>query len=250
MSEKEISRKFNDRAPLRFGGFGRLFVTGNQIDPATGNPLGGFDSIIPSMLEKLSPVLIAIVLILVLSASMSTLSSLVLTSSSTITLDFIGQFAKINEKKKMICLRVFVAFFIIVSAAIAIVQAKSNVTFIAQLMGVSWGALAGSFLAPFLYGLFMKKVTKAAVWVSFISGVGITAFELFVMVSKTTFTNPVLNYLFSTPINAGVLAMVAGLVLVPLVSLITPKLEQKKVDEIFACYDDKVTVEVTESLGD
>ena len=70
------------------------------------------------------------------------------------------------------------------------------------------------------------------------------------MVSKTTFTNPVLNYLFSTPINAGVLAMVAGLVLVPLVSLITPKLEQKKVDEIFACYDDKVTVEVTESLGD
>ena len=232
------------------GGFGRLFVTGNQIDPATGNPIGGFDSIIPSMLEKLSPVLIAIVLILVLSASMSTLSSLVLTSSSTITLDFIGQFAKINEKKKMICLRVFVAFFIIVSAAIAIVQAKSNVTFIAQLMGVSWGALAGSFLAPFLYGLFMKKVTKAAVWVSFISGVGITAFELFVMVSKTTFTNPVLNYLFSTPINAGVLAMVAGLVLVPFVSLITPKLEQKKIDEIFACYDDKVTVEVTESLGD
>ena len=232
------------------GGFGRLFVTGDQIDPATGNPVGGFDSIIPSMLETLSPVLIAIVLILVLSASMSTLSSLVLTSSSTITLDFIGQFAKMNEKKKMISLRIFVAFFIIVSAVIAIVQAKSNVTFIAQLMGVSWGALAGAFLAPFLYGLFMKKVTKAAVWVSFISGVGITGFELFVMVSKTTFQNPVLNYLFSTPINAGVLAMVAGLVLVPLVSLITPKLEKKKVDEIFACYDDKVTVEVTESLGD
>jgi len=232
------------------GGFGRLFVTGEQVDAATGTPVGGFDSIVPSMLENLSPILIAIVLILVLSASMSTLSSLVLTSSSTITLDFIGQFTKMNEKKKLISLRIFVAIFIIISAVIAIVQAKSTVTFIAQLMGVSWGALAGAFLAPFLYGLFMKKVTRAAVWASFIAGVGITGFELFVMISKTTFQNPVMNYLFSTPINAGVLAMVAGLVLVPLVSLITPKLEKKKVDEMFSCYEDKVTVEITESLGD
>ena len=232
------------------GGFGRLFVKGAQIDAATGNPVFGFDSIIPTMLESLSPILIAIVLILVLSASMSTLSSLVLTSSSTITLDFIGQFAKINEKKKMICLRVFVAFFIIVSAAIAIVQAKSSVTFIAQLMGVSWGALAGSFLAPFLYGLFMKKVTKAAVWTSFISGVGITAFELYVMATKMTFANPVMHYFFSTPINAGVLAMVAGLVLVPVVSLITPRPDEKDVEQIFSCYDDKVTVDITEALGD
>lgn len=232
------------------GGFGRLFVTGDKIDPATGNPIGGFDSVVPSMLETLSPLLIAIVLILVLSASMSTLSSLVLTSSSTITLDFIGQFTKINDKKKLVCLRIFVAFFIIISAAIAIVQAKSSVTFIAQLMGVSWGALAGSFLAPFLYGLFMKKVTKAAVWASFISGVGITGFELYVMASKMVFTNPVLNFLFSSPINAGVLAMLAGLVIVPVVSLITPKLNKKDVDEMFSCYDDKVTVEVTESLGD
>ena len=232
------------------GGFGRLFVTGDKIDPTTGNPVAGFDSIIPSMLETLSPLLIAIVLILVLSASMSTLSSLVLTSSSTITLDFIGQFTKMTEKKKLGFLRVFVAVFIIISAVIAIVQAKSTVTFIAQLMGVSWGALAGAFLAPFLYGLFMKKVTKAAVWTSFISGVGITGFELYVMATKTVFTNPVLNYLFSTPINAGVLAMVSGLVLVPIVSLLTPKLPESDVAKMFACYDDKVTVEVTESLGD
>ena len=232
------------------GGFGRLFVTGEKIDPATGNPVAGFDSIVPSMLETLSPILIAIVLILVLSASMSTLSSLVLTSSSTITLDFIGQFKKIDDKKKLISLRIFVAVFIVISAVIAIVQAKSSVTFIAQLMGVSWGALAGSFLAPFLYGLFMKKVTKAAVWASFISGVGITGFELYVMASKTVFTNPVMNYLFSTPINAGVLAMVAGLVIVPLVSLITPKLKKEDVEKMFSCYDDKVTVEITESLGD
>lgn len=232
------------------GGFGRLFVTGNMVDSTTGNPIAGFDSIVPSMLQTLSPLLIAIVLILVLSASMSTLSSLVLTSSSTITLDFIGNFSKLNEKKKLICLRVFVAFFIIVSAVIAIIQAKSSVTFIAQLMGVSWGALAGSFLAPFMYGLFMKKVTRSAVWASFISGVGITVFELYVMASKTVFTNPVMNYCFSTPINAGVLAMVTGLIIVPLVSLITPKIDNKEVEKMFSCYDDKVTVEITEALGD
>ena len=53
-------------------------------------------------------------------------------------------------------MRILVVFFIVVSAAIAIVQAKSAVTFIAQLMGISWGALAGAFLAPFLYGLYWK----------------------------------------------------------------------------------------------
>lgn len=232
------------------GGFGRLFVTGTQINPATGNPVGGFDSVIPSMLQSLSPLLIAIVLILVLSASMSTLSSLVLTSSSTITLDFIGQFVKISEKKKLICLRVFVAFFIIVSAAIAILQYKSSVAFIAQLMGVSWGALAGSFLAPFMYGLFMKKVTRSAVWASFATGVGITVIELIIMITKAPIQNTVLNYFFSTPINAGVLAMVVGLVIVPLVSMITPKLNKDDVDKMFSCYDDKVTVEITEALGD
>lgn len=231
------------------GGFGRLFVTGDKIDPATGNPVAGFDSIVPEMLSGLSPILIAIVLILVLSASMSTLSSLVLTSSSTITLDFIGHFTKMNEKKKMLSLRLFVAFFIIVSAVIAIVQAKSTVAFIAQLMGVSWGALAGAFLAPFMYGLFMKKVTKSAVWASFVSGVGITGFELYVMMTGTTFTNPFMAYFFGSPINAGVLAMLAGLVLVPLVSLFTPKMKKEDVDEMFSCYSDKVTVDVTESLG-
>ena len=45
-----------------------------------------------------------------------------------------------------------------------------------------------------------------------------------------------------SPINAGAAAMVAGLVVVPVVSLITPKLKKEKVDEIFVCYDEKVTI--------
>ena len=58
-----------------------------------------------------------------------------------------------SEKKQLLMIRVLVVVFIAISAVIALVQYKSNITFIAQLMGISWGALAGSFLAPFLYSL-------------------------------------------------------------------------------------------------
>ena len=145
------------------GGFGRLFS--DKVDIAT----GGYDSIIPTMLQELSPILIAIVVVLVLSASMSTLSSLVLTSSSTLTLDFIkGSLAKnLSQKKQLLIIRILIAVFITISVVIAIVQYNSNLSFIAQLMGISWGALAGAFLAPFLYGLYWKRVSKLSVWICF-----------------------------------------------------------------------------------
>ena len=151
------------------GGFGRLFS--DQVDLAA----GGYDSIIPTMLSNLPDLLMGIVVILVLSASMSTLSSLVLASSSTLTLDFIkGTLVKeMSEKRQIFVMRLLVVVFVAISAIIAVVQYKANVTFIAQLMGISWGALAGSFLAPFIYGLYWKRTTKASVWVSFIFGSGI-----------------------------------------------------------------------------
>ncbi len=117
------------------GGFGRLFS--DQIDVVA----NGYDSIIPTMLENLSPILIALVVILVLSASMSTLSSLVIASSSTLTIDFLkDNFIKnMSEKKQLLMIRVLVVVFIAISAIIALVQYKSSITFIAQLMGISWG---------------------------------------------------------------------------------------------------------------
>ena len=187
-----------------------------------------YDTIIPTMLMALPDILIGIVIVLVLSASMSTLSSLVLTSSSTLTLDFIKPlFVKnMDEKKQLIWMRVLLAFFIIISVVIAL----DPPTFIAQLMGISWGALAGAFLAPFLYGLYWKGVTKAAVWASFICGVGITVSNMF------------LNCLGS-PINAGAAAMIAGMIVVPVVSVLTPKMKKETVDDIFVCLDEKVMVE-------
>jgi SSS family solute:Na+ symporter len=220
------------------GGFGRLFS--DQIDIAT----GGYDSIIPTMLSQLSPFLIAVVVVLVLSASMSTLSSLVLASSSTLTLDFIkGTVVKeLSPKKQLFIMRVFIAIFIAISVVIAIVQYKSNVTFIAQLMGVSWGALAGAFLAPFLYGLYWKRATKASVWVSFL-------FSCIVMLANI-FCPQAFPTLLRSPINAGVFCMLAGLIIVPIVSLVTRPPEKEYIDRVFSCYDKKVVVSVTDAIGE
>ena len=214
------------------GGFGRLFGT----PPVLPNGKLAFDSIVPSMLVTLPDILIALVVLLVLSASMSTLASLVLTSSSTMTLDLIYRdkkslpgevedgtiddiVAEKIERRKVVVMRVLIMFFIAISLLIAL----NPPTFIAQLMGISWGALAGAFLAPFMLGLYWRGVTKASVWACFVWGVGITVVNMII-------GNPI------NPINCGAIAMVGGFVVVWLVSLVTPKMPKKTVDSIFECY--------------
>ncbi|MDY5559747.1 MAG: sodium:solute symporter [Candidatus Heritagella sp.] len=220
------------------GGFGRLFS--DQVDVAA----EGYDAIIPAMLSGLSPLLIALVVILVLSASMSTLSSLVMASSSTLTIDFLKDtvIKNMSEKKQLLCMRVLIVVFIAISAVLALIQYRSSITFIAQLMGISWGALAGAFLAPFLYGLYWKKTTKAACWVSFLFG---TLLMVGNMLFRSSYP-PILQ----SPINAGAIAMLAGLVLVPLVSLFTKKPDRQLVEETFACYNVKKEVPQKTALGE
>ncbi|NLT12805.1 MAG: sodium:solute symporter [Clostridiales bacterium] len=211
------------------GGFGRLFDS-----PALYNEAGKimYDGIVPSIVGTLPDILIGIAVILVLAASMSTLSSLVLTSSSSLTLDFIkGNIVKkMTEKKQVLTIRILLAVFILISVVLALIQYTSSVTFIAQLMGISWGALAGSFLGPFLFGLYWKRTTKAAVWVSFITGVGITV------------SNMLIGYI-SSPINAGVLAMLVSIVIVPLVSLLTKRPDPEENEKIFSCYKKTAAVQ-------
>ena len=213
------------------GGFGRLY------DPVIGaNGKIAFDSIVPAMLVTLPDVLIALVVLLVLSASMSTLASLVLTSSSTMTLDLIYRdkkslpgevedgtiddiVAEKIERRKVVVMRVLIMFFIAISLLIAL----NPPTFIAQLMGISWGALAGAFLAPFMLGLYWRGVTTASVWACFIWGVGLTVINMLL-------GNPI------NPINCGAIAMVGGFPVVWIVSLLTKKMPKKTVDTIFECY--------------
>lgn len=219
------------------GGFGRLFSTPEAV------ARDGYDSIIPAMLAGLPTILIAVVVILVLSASMSTLSSLVLASSSTLTLDFIKDnlIKDMDERRQIRWMRALVVVFVAVSVVLAIVQYRANLTFIAQLMGVSWGALAGSFLAPFLYGLYWKRTTKAACVCCFL-------FSTVVMLANI-FVGEYFPALLQSPINAGAFCMLAGLIIVPVVSLLTPAPDPARVDQIFSCYRRTVTVAVTDSIG-
>ena len=215
------------------GGFGRIM----NIDVTA----LGYDAIIPSMLEGLPDLLIGVVIVLVLSASMSTLSSLVLASSSTLTLDLIKDniVKNLSEKKQVLIMRVFVVIFIAISAFIAINKDKFG--YIADMMGISWGALAGAFLAPFMYGLYWKKATKSSVWASFIFGAGIMILNMLI--------RPMFPQVIQSPINCGVIAMLGGLVIVPIVSLFNKKQDSEKVLEMFSCYNQEVVVSAKESLG-
>lgn len=216
------------------GSFGRLFVP-TAFSAESGKFV--FDSIVPAMLETLPDALIALVILLVLSASMSTLAGLVLTSSSTMTLDLIyrdkksaegevenGEIddtvAEKIERRKVVVMRVLIVFFIALSLMIALNPPQ----FIAQLMGISWGALAGAFLAPFMLGLYWKGVTRASVWACFVWGVGLTV------------VNMVMGNALLNPIDCGAVAMVGGFIVVIVVSLFTPKMNTKIVDNIFGCY--------------
>ena len=192
------------------------------------------------MLSTLADILIGIVVVLVFSASMSTLSSLVLTSSSTLTLDVIKPVLKkdMKEKTQLRLMQVFVMCFI----AISVVIAFNPPTFIAQLMGISWGALAGAFLAPFLYGLYWKGTTKAGVWCSFVFSTVVMLLNMFI--------RPSCPPLLQSPINAGAFCMLAGLVIVPAVSLFTKKPDKALVDGAFACYEKEVMVHQSTSLSD
>ena len=195
------------------------------------------------MLSNLSDVMMGLIIVLVLAASMSTLSSLVLTSSSSLTLDFLVPLSKkeMSEKKKVTIMRVLLAVFIVISVIIAIVQYTTNVAFIAQMMGLSWGALAGAFLAPLLYGLYWKKTTKAACMVCMAMGPTVMILNTF---AKSLFPS-----FLQSSINCGAFTMVLGIIIVPVISLLTKKPDEKKVDEIFACYDEKVTVNASQAMS-
>lgn len=216
------------------GGYGRLFGT----PPTLPNGNLDFDAIIPGMLSTLPDIIIAMVALLVLSASMSTLASLVLTSSSTMTLDLIyrdktsaeGEVAdgKIDdtvsekiERRKVLILRLLIVFFIVISLLIAL----NPPTFIAQMMGISWGALAGAFLAPFMLGLYWRRTTRLAVWVCFVWGVGLTVMNMIL-------GNPL------NPINCGAIAMLGGFPIVMAVSLFTPQMDKGHTDRMFSCFKD------------
>ena len=208
------------------GSFGRLY--GNVVERTSGGVI--YDSVIPKMLEKFPDALIGLVVLLVLSASMSTLSALVMASSSTLTLDCLKGhiIKKMDDKKQLLIVRALIVVFIIISVIIAVLQYKKGIMFIAQLMGISWGALAGSFFAPFVFGLYWKRVSNLAVWCSFIFGTGLMTLNIFFRSSFPA--------LMQSPINAGCVALIVGVIIVPVISMFSKAPDKAIVDNCFSCY--------------
>lgn len=210
------------------GGFVRLF---NDDTVAK-------DDRVPQLLQQALPeILIGLVVVLVLSASLSTLSSLVLTSSTTLTNDLIKPHVKnFHDKKEMLMMRILIAIFLVVSVLIACNKNASITT----LMSYSWGALSGAFLGPFVFGLFSKKTSKAACLASFVTGVGISMVHMVLfslglfpqLVEAVKSLNCPLNLL--SPINAGAITMIISLIEVPLISLFTKSPEKADVDNAFS----------------
>lgn len=143
-------------------------------------------------------------------------------------------------------MRIFIAVFLIISVVIAICKDSLNAMGIniSALMSISWGTLAGSFLAPFLYGLFSRKITKASVWLSFISGVVITVVSMILfnvgLFPELTSWAASLPLNLASPISWGVIAMLVGLIEVPLLSLVTRNKKQKEIDILFDEFKQRV----------
>ena len=200
------------------GAFGRLFLDNKPPVGANGNV--NLDLVMPMVLEKALPdALMGIIVLLVLSASMSTLSSLVLVSSSAITIDLIKGviFPDMKKEKVMLLMRVLCALFVALSFFVAVTPSA-----ILTLMSFSWGTVAGAFLAPFIYGLYWKGTTTAGAWAGFASGILCSLGGAFIFGMNASLAP-----------NIGAVAMLVSLLAVPLVSLVTAKLPQAHIRSIY-----------------
>lgn len=173
-------------------------------------PEGGLDAVMPSVFLSdavaMPDVLVGLLIVLVLSASVSTLTALVLSSSSAIAIDLCGTlFPKIGKERQTLIMRLLCIAFVILSLVIAFGMQDTPIV---TLMSFSWGSLAGSFLAPFVFGLFWKRTTRQGAFAGMLAGLA------------TSLLAPLLGLVPDT-VYGGVLAMAVSLITVPLVSLFT-----------------------------
>jgi SSS family solute:Na+ symporter/sodium/proline symporter len=194
---------------------------------------GGYDFVIPTLLTHaltssvFSIIILCIVMLLLLSASMSTLSALVLSSSSAVTIDLIQEVRpNIDKKKQMVVMRAFCLVFV----ALSFLFASLNISFIVNLMSFSWGVVAGSFIGPFIWGLYGKFVTKAGAWAGLLTGPVVVGGLLIYNTLRIGF-----EAAKGLSPQFGVTAMAISFVLVPVVSLLTKNrgYEQGHVERVF-----------------
>lgn len=208
------------------------------VSPETFEKLGSYDMIVPYMItNNLPSALLGLVVVLLFSASMSTLAALSLSSSSTVTMDFVKGYIKrdLPEKNTNILLRCLCLVFVALSAVFAIFEVDAIVT----LMSLSWGVLAGCFIGPYVLGLYSKKMNKAGAYASIIASLLVT----FVLILALGYGLSSDGISFGQAIKTGVarspfigvVSMAVSMVVTPVFSLIFKKLNpsQKTIDVAF-----------------
>jgi len=201
-------------------------------------PEGGIDAVIPSLLMEVlgngtfGIILLAIIMILLLSASMSTLQAVVLTSASAVAVDLIPALRKKETKpeKQVLLTRVLCLVFV----ACSFIFATQNIPIIVSLMSFSWGVVSGCFIGPYIWGLFSKKITKAGAYAGILSGLLVVGIATLVITLNADFAAAA-----KMSPEMGVSAMAVSMVIVPVVSAFTKVKDTKKVDEIFECYNEE-----------
>lgn len=201
-------------------------------------PAGSTDLVVPTLLEQYMPAgLLGLIVVMLLSASMSTLSSLAISGSSSLAIDlYKGYIDKGAEDRKVnLVMKLLCVIYILISAVLAIAKIDAIVT----LMSLSWGTLAGCFMGPYVLGLYSKKVTSAAAMASMIGGVVFTLAMVAVFGSiypNNDFTGimaVIKGGIAKAPL-IGVLTMIFSMIITPVVSLFTKKPDREKVEEMFA----------------
>lgn len=198
-------------------------------------PEGGVDAVIPTLLMKvlgdgtLGIILLAVIMILLLSASMSTLEAVVLTSASAVSVDLIPSLVRkeIKPNNQMVITRLFCLLFVVCS----FVFATQNIPIIVNLMSFSWGVVSGCFIGPYIWGLFSKKITKIAAACGMICGLLTVGISTLVITLNDSFAAAA-----KMSPELGVAAMAVSLVVVPLVSLITKNKDTDRIENIFECF--------------
>ena len=200
-------------------------------------PEGGIDAVIPAVLMEvlgggtLGIILLAVIMILLLSASMSTLEAVVLTSASAVAVDLIPAVSKkeISASKQMLLTRILCLAFV----ACSFIFATRNIPIIVSLMSFSWGIVSGCFIGPYIWGLFSKKITKIGAFAGILSGLLTVGGATLVISFTSSF-----SVAASKSPEMGVAAMAISFIIVPVVSLLTSNTDKEKerINNIFECY--------------
>lgn len=219
-------------------GFGAYFVGSlsrlilNNELPLTAAGAADYDSVVPKMLVTalgnsgiFTSVILAVILLLLLSASMSTLASIVLTSSSAISVDLMSVIKKDKNTHQVGKTRILCILFVFLSYLFA----TMNFSFIVNIMSFSWGIVSGCFVGPYVWGICSKKITRTGAWAGMICGFLTVAVPTLILSITGGFPSAV-----SKAPELGVFAMAASALVTPAVSLFTKKFDVKFVSEVFS----------------